>query len=98
MLPFSYTLLALVHDRPTFQWEANCNDRFIVEYSLDPEFAAISGWITPILSDPSFTLPQAIWNAIPRFERVYWRVRGINTNSSPIRIHTSDEVWSLRKY
>lgn len=82
---------------PTFTWEPGCSEIFVVEFSFDPGFGAAKR-STPILSAPTYTVPQGVWNGVPRFRSIYWRVRGAEIDVAPPVLHTSAEVRSFRKY
>jgi len=88
---------ALIQDPPTFYWDAGCANIFVVDFSFDPGFNA-GIRTTPILSTSSFAIPPSVWNRVPLYRRIYWRVRGADTNIAPLSVITSEEVWSFWKY
>ena len=52
---------------------------------------------TPILNEPTWTMPTNAWNWIPSGSYVYWRVRGADLDYEPLTIVTSDEIWWFYK-
>jgi peptidoglycan/xylan/chitin deacetylase (PgdA/CDA1 family) len=82
---------------PTFLWNPGCNNRFVVDFSLDPTFATTLR-STRALTTPSFSVPASTWNRIPKYNIIYWRVRGADAAVSPIQIETSRETWWFIRY
>jgi PKD repeat protein len=87
---------AYVQEPPTFRWSGSVNNQFRAEYSYDPTFARVLA-STPILTRSSFTVPLPVWEGVPTYKKIYWRVRGANSDVTPLEIHMS-EVWTFWKY
>ena len=83
-------------DPPVFTWQPGCSDLFIVEFSFDPAFGTAVR--SPVLSTSTYTPPQALWNGVPLYRTIYWRVRGAETVLTPPTINTSAEAWSFLRY
>ena len=92
-----------VYTAPLFSWavDGGTNNRYAVDLSLDSTFA--TRWSTfenlrrPI-SETTWQMPQAVWNAIPSGSFVYWRVRGADVNRQPLFVLSSNEVRRFYKY
>jgi PKD repeat protein len=79
-----------IQDKPQFSWDPGCYDRFVVEFSCDPNFATVKKSTRPI-SKTSFTAPSNIWKRLPTLKVIYWRVRSEDGTSM-------SETWGFSKY
>jgi hypothetical protein len=93
---------SILSSPPTFTWSAygGTNNVFAVELSLS--YPIVGYWSTYgnlglQITDPSWTPSASQWDAIPSGSFVYWRVRGVNRDYSPLTIVASDEVWWFYK-
>lgn len=88
---------AFLENSPTFSWDPGCDTLFVVQFYFNPGSGYILG-TTPVLSEPSFVIPAWVWNFLPAYRRIYWRVWGADENVTPIRIEVGEEVYSFVKY
>jgi parallel beta-helix repeat protein len=86
---------------PTFAWasDAGENNAYAVDFSLPPQFPFWSTYenMHQVIYDTTWTVPLWMWERIPSGKRVYWRVRGVDLNLTPMTTISSDEVWSFYK-
>lgn len=79
---------------PTFTWTADggVENRYVVDYAF-----SMSGpfFTSPVVQDESWTMPLSDWNVLPAPTSVFWRVRGGDLAESPLKIVSSDEIWSF---
>lgn len=92
---------ALLFSGPTFSWtvDGGRNNVYAVDFAMSPGWRILSTWenLHLRITDPSWTMPESIWNQIPHGSYVYWRVRGANLADSPPIIVFSDEIWWFYK-
>jgi hypothetical protein len=87
---------------PTFLWGADggTNNVFAVDLSLS--YPITGYWSTYenlglLITDQSWALSESLWNSIPSGSFVYWRVRGVNLDSTPLNIVYGDYGWWFYK-
>jgi len=97
---FSPANESIMYSPPTFTWTADSgtNNAYVVDMALSLT-GPISGpvYSTPILYEPTWTMPTNAWNRIPSGSFVYWRVRGADLDFSPLTVIYSDEMWWFYK-
>jgi len=81
---------------PTFSWnpDGGTINVYVVDFHIP---GLVPLWTTPVLSGPSWAMPQTIWDFIPTETEVLWRARGADLADPPLNIIISDEVWSFHK-
>ncbi len=86
---------------PVFSWTPNggVDNRFSVDMAIPPRTAVYSTWenLHLVIRDVNWVLPPAVWEQIPSGKQVFWRVRGVDLNHTPLTIVPSDETWSFFK-
>jgi hypothetical protein len=94
---------SVLYSPPSFMWTADggINNRFAVDLSDDWTFSwyfsTYENMHAPI-GTSSWMMPQRIWNYIPYYRPVYWRVRGVDLRTDPSSIVTSDELQWFYRY
>jgi subtilisin-like proprotein convertase family protein len=87
---------SILSSPPTFTWSTygGTNHAFIVDMAPSLRGPLYS---SPVVYEPTWSIPTNWWNFIPSGTFVYWRVRGAELNVTPLTIIASDEVWWLYK-
>jgi len=108
-LPAELTLIQLVFPadhavlsaRPTFTWtsDGGIDNVFAVDLAVP---GVVPLWSTYEnmhirIEDSAWTMPHGIWNAIPSGTPVYWRVRGVDLDHTPLTVIASDDVRAFLK-
>lgn len=83
----------------TLEWTHGCpdNDSWVVGISEDPNFMNFIA-ISPILDNPSWRIPDTIWQTLPIGIPLYWKVLGYYQPVPwEVSLDWSQEEWSFTK-
>ena len=90
---------ASLNSAPTLEWTHGCmnNTSWVVGLSLDSGFSSFL-LISPLLSEPAWSIPDGIWQSLPTGVPIYWVTLGFY---QPVQwrglIEWSQEKWSFTK-
>lgn len=92
---------SILSSAPTFSWtvDGGSNNVFAVDLALPPfvPFWSTYNNMHILIDQTSWTMPGSIWSVLPSGSRLYWRVRGVDLDVTPLNVVISDEIWSFYK-
>lgn len=94
---------ALLYSSPVFKWIAEGGEKvaFAIDISLTQSFTdywSSFGTAKQVIYGTNWTMPDSIWNRVPKNTIIFWRVRGIDLNLQPRTIvHSEQTDWFCKQ-
>ena len=86
---------------PTFSWtpDGGTNNTYAVDlaFEVTGPYLSTRERLRLVINEPTWTMPENIWNLIPSGSFIFWRVRGADLDAAPPTIIFSTEVFFFFK-